>query len=281
MDIIQTIRSLYPTFTKKQKSIADCLLESPEDICYITLAQLSQRTNTTELTLLRFCTKVGCSNFLELKSAFREYTQNMVKALSSPEYFIPDTTIVNASGKTELLQQICREEAEASHEFFSSLDLLSIIASAEEIRKCKRVFICAHDISRVLATFLDARLKLLFFSSSFVDLTSLSQTQELLQQLTKDDLVIFIAFPKYYYPLASIAKNVSLVGAPILTITDSVSSPSAQYSKHLLLCRTATKVFYNSLTLPMALLNILLSYLVIDMGPDYLKGDLNTAPPIE
>ena len=36
MDIIQRIHSAYPEMTKKQKSIADCLLESPEDIAYIT-----------------------------------------------------------------------------------------------------------------------------------------------------------------------------------------------------------------------------------------------------
>lgn len=47
MDIIQRIHSAYPEMTKKQKSIADCLLESPEDIAYITLAQLSQKTSSS------------------------------------------------------------------------------------------------------------------------------------------------------------------------------------------------------------------------------------------
>lgn len=279
MDIVQKTRELYPTLTKKQKTIADCLLESPEDMCYITLAQLSQRTGATELTLLRFCKKLGFDSFLELKNAFREHTQEMVRTLSSTDYFIPDPTIVNPEGKAELLRQICREEAEACQEFFSSLDPLSIISCAEEIRRGKRIFLCAHDISRVLALFLEARLKLLYFQAQFVDLTSLSQTQDMLQQVGPEDVVIFITFPKYYYPLASIAKNAASRGAVILTVTDSVSSPSTQYSRRLLLCRTATKVFYNSLTLPMALLNLLLSYLVIDMGPDYQKRDLNTAPP--
>ncbi|MDO4672954.1 MAG: hypothetical protein Q4A76_08570, partial [Porphyromonadaceae bacterium] len=77
MDVIKKIHSVYPEMTKKQKSIADCLLESPEDISYITLAQLSQKTSSSELTLLRFCQKIGYANFLEMKNAFREYTQSM------------------------------------------------------------------------------------------------------------------------------------------------------------------------------------------------------------
>ena len=281
MDIIQRIHSAYPEMTKKQKSIADCLLESPEDIAYITLAQLSQKTSSSELTLLRFCQKVGYSSFLEMKSAFREYTQNMVKLLSSPQYFVPDATITDVSGKSELLRQICREESDSCKEFFASLDLLSIISAAEAIRKSKRIFICAHDISHVLAEFLAARLKLLYFEPKMIDLNNLNDTQEKLEMLTSDDIVIFIAFPKYYYPLGSIAKNAFSRGAQILTITDSVSSPTVQYSKYLLLCHTSTRIFYNSLTLPMALANLLLSYLVIDLGPDYRSRDLSNAPSPE
>ena len=273
---MDTIHTLYPEMTKKQKSIADCLLEAPEDISYITLAQLSQRTSSSELTLLRFCQKVGCANFLELKNAFREYIQNVVKMLSSPSYFVPDATITDVEGKSELLRQVCREESDACKDFFSSLDLIALISAAEAIRNGKRIFICAHNISHILAEFLKARLRLLNFDTSLINLDDLQDTENTLEQLTPEDLVIFIAFPKYYYPLGSIAKNAFSRGSTILTITDSMSSPTVQYSKHMLICHTATRVFYNSLTLPMALLNLLMSYLVIDLGPDYRTRDLNT-----
>ena len=276
MDVIQKIHNLYPEMTRKQKSIADILLESPEDIAYITLANLSQKTSSSELTLLRFCQKLGYSNFLEMKAAFREYTQSMVKLLSSPQYFVPDATITDVEGKSALLRQVCREESDACKDFFSSLDLIALISAAEAIRNGKRIFICAHNISHILAEFLEARLRLLNFDASLINLDDLQDTENTLEQLTPEDLVIFIAFPKYYYPLGSIAKNAFSRGSTILTITDSMSSPTVQYSKHMLICHTATRVFYNSLTLPMALLNLLLSYLVIDLGPDYRTRDLNT-----
>ena len=126
-------------------------------------------------------------------------------------------------------------------------------------------------------SFLAARLKLLYFDPQIIDLSSLNDTQEKLEVMTPEDLVIFIAFPKYYYPLGSIAKNAVSRGAQLLTITDSISSPTVQYSKYLLVCHTSTRVFYNSLTLPMAMANLLLSYLVIDLGPDYRSRDLTNA----
>ena len=64
MDILEHIQELYPTLTKKQKTIADYLIANPEEISYVTLAQLSQQTRSSELTLLRFCQKLGCSTLL-------------------------------------------------------------------------------------------------------------------------------------------------------------------------------------------------------------------------
>ena len=57
-----------------------------------------------------------------------------------------------------------------------------------------------------------ARLKLLYFDPQIIDLSSLNDTQEKLEAMTPEDLVIFIAFPKYYYPLGSIAKTPSRAG---------------------------------------------------------------------
>lgn len=267
MDILQRIREMYPELTRKQKEIAGLLLENPEDICYITLARLSQQAGASEVTLLRFCKKAGCANFLELKEEFRKYTQNMVKVFSAPTYFLPEEGIAGKSGKKELLHDICASEARDSANYFSSVNLDQIIAAAEAVRNSKRIFLLAHDISKILGEFLESRLKLLYLDATLIDLGDQAKTQHYLHQIASEDLVIFFAFPKYYYPLSSIAKQVDQKGAVILTITDSADSPSASCSRHLLLCRTATKVFYNSLALPMALLNLLASYLVIDMVP--------------
>lgn len=57
-----------------------------------------------------------------------------------------------------------------------------------------------------------ARLKLLYFDPQIIDLSSLNDTQEKLEVMTPEDLVIFIAFPKYYYPLAASPKTPSRAG---------------------------------------------------------------------
>ena len=214
MDILQKIREIYPSLTRKQKSIADYLLENPEDICYITLAQLSRQTCASELTLLRFCAKLGCSGFLELKQEFREHTQQMIRLLSAPAFFVPENAS-DSSAKTELLYELCRQEAGAAADFAAIFQPEAIIAAAQEIRKSRRIFIFAHDISKVPGEFLKSRLLLLSFQVTMIDLADLEKTQEYLQHLQDGDLVVFFSFPKYYYPMGSIAKKAADAGVPI------------------------------------------------------------------
>ncbi len=173
MDILERIKNLYPTFTKKQKSIADYLISNPEDICYITLAQLSQQTSASELTLLRFCEKIGCSNFLDLKEEFRDYTQHMIKLLSASAYFLPEKKIANDTDKESLLQEICMQESVAINDFFAATNFSDIMTAADIIQKSRRIFIFAHDISKTLGEFLAARLHLLYFDAVLVDLADL------------------------------------------------------------------------------------------------------------
>lgn len=273
MDILEQIRAMYPELTKKQRSIADYLITNPGDICYITLAQLSQKTSSSELTLLRFCQKIGCENFIELKNEFRNYTQQMISQVSSSDYFVPEHASGNASEKTLLLQDVCKMEAAAAANFFSNIDPEYIARVADTIKISKRIFIFAHDISKVPAEFLIYRLKLLYLNVFLVDLEDIADTQQQLEELTKDDMVIFFSFPKYFFPMESIAKKASETGAVILTITDSSSSPATSFSDYVLFCSTATKIFYNTLTLPVALVNLLSSYLAVDIMPPSKRQD--------
>lgn len=277
MDILERIEQLYPSLTRKQKYIADYLKANPEEISYITLAQLSHQTSTSELTLLRFCHKIGCNTFLELKEQFRDYTQKMIKLTSTPTFFTPNIASGEASERAALLREICSAEASAFSDFFSKLSLAPIIAMSDEIRKSNRIFIFAHDISKVLGEFLESRLRILYFNATLIDLSDLNETQLILKQLSEGDLVIFFSFPRYYFPIGNITKKASDSGVPVLTITDSESSPATKHSTHLLICPTSTELFYNSLTLPMAALNLLASCLVIDsVAPSERQDFINT-----
>ena len=119
----------------------------------------------------------------------------MIRLLSAPAFFVPENAS-DSSAKTELLYELCRQEAGAAADFAASFQPEAIIAAAQEIRKSRRIFIFAHDISKVPGEFLKSRLLLLSFQVTMIDLADLEKTQEYLQHLQDGDLVVFFSFPK-------------------------------------------------------------------------------------
>ena len=69
MDILEHLQELYPTLTKKQKTIADYLIANLEEISYITLAQLSHQTRYLRADFAPFLPEAGLLQLSGLKRA--------------------------------------------------------------------------------------------------------------------------------------------------------------------------------------------------------------------
>ena len=71
----------------------------------------------------------------------------MIRLLSAPAFFVPENAS-DSSAKTELLYELCRQEAGAAADFAASFQPEAIIAAAQEIRKSRRIFIFAMTFPR-------------------------------------------------------------------------------------------------------------------------------------
>ena len=63
------LRSAYGGMTKAEKRIADYLFAHPDELVDITIAELAQKAQSSEITVSRFCKKLGFSGLQSLKIA--------------------------------------------------------------------------------------------------------------------------------------------------------------------------------------------------------------------
>ena len=54
-ELIVKMRFLIPTLSRTEKAIAQALLEKPELICIMTLAELARETDSSDASVVRFC----------------------------------------------------------------------------------------------------------------------------------------------------------------------------------------------------------------------------------
>lgn len=72
-NILTTIRFFQPTMTASEQEIADYVLKNFNEIPGQSLARLSEECGCGQATIIRFCRRIGCRNFLEFKEKLRDF----------------------------------------------------------------------------------------------------------------------------------------------------------------------------------------------------------------
>lgn len=269
LDSIKAIEENYRNLTKRQQAIADYMLTNPENICYISLKELSRRTDSSEVTILRMCKELGYNSFLDLKKAFREHTKQVIKNLRGTDLVVPDISLSNPGNKIHLLKQISEKESETSRAFYKNLDYKLILKAAESILGANEVLIVGNELSSLIGQFLYRRLVLLGINVRMIHPEEMDHVRATLSRLKPRDQLIAITFPRYYQPIHNIVRFAEERGARVIAITDSPESPAVTGSSLNFICPSSTKLFYNSPTLPIAIINLIASGIIIQMGPRY------------
>ena len=67
MQVVPQIKSLYPSFTKSERMVADFALEHGDELAKMKLSALAKHLNVGEATIVRFCQKLNLRGYQELK----------------------------------------------------------------------------------------------------------------------------------------------------------------------------------------------------------------------
>lgn len=77
MDILDVIQERYSSFSDKEKKIAMYILQKNNEINNINISKLADLTSTSSATITRFCRKIGCESFVDMKIAISSSQQDI------------------------------------------------------------------------------------------------------------------------------------------------------------------------------------------------------------
>lgn len=265
MDMITNIREKYPNLTRKQKLIADYMLENIEKMSFLTLKELSEELDITEVTILNACSALGFSSFNEVKYESRKYISlmekvNLHREMEYASVHIPEYELTN---QKELLKNIVEEEFAQMHSFVQGLDIDLMFSTAELFISKSKIVLCGRGISKLLADFLSIRLAGVNMASMVMDTELNDSIHAVIPTFDESTLVVAISFPDYYFMTDKIAEHAKKEGCSVLAITDSPNAPVTKFSDYALFAPSSTRLFLNTVSIPMALVNALTSALDI------------------
>ena len=78
--IILKLQTLRDSLSKAEKKVADYIINSPDQVIYLSVAELAQNSGVSDPTVVRTCQKIGLSGYQELKVTL---AQDIVSPLQS------------------------------------------------------------------------------------------------------------------------------------------------------------------------------------------------------
>lgn len=268
MTVIEQLQAKFPILTRKQREVADYMLEDPERMSYITLKEMSRETGVTEMTILKTCSLLGFSSFSTLKYEFRKYAAQQRELLrhEENEYLMPPAPDYELDDPRRLLQEICREEQQLTERFFQQLDLNRISEAAGLLLEADRIVLCGRGVSYNICDYMAMRLSTLGRGAVTINSELDDSIHAALPLLAERSLLVAVSYPDYYRMTTKVAEYASRKGARVLGLTDTEKSPILPFCTMSLTAPTQTRMFLNTIGTPVILVNLLTTALHIRLS---------------
>ncbi|MBW4829257.1 MAG: MurR/RpiR family transcriptional regulator [Clostridiaceae bacterium] len=173
-NILLQIQNKYLSFSEKERMIANYIIKHSNTLRNININDLAKKTHTSNSTITRFCKKIGCESFIEMK---------MRLCVSNGIENKPDTD--------DIFQKVFSYYNTTISGTNEILDKKVVMRFLEEIKKADKIFIYGLGSSGLTAFEMKYRLQRMgMVVDAITDPHIMVMTSSL---LTEDDMVIGIS----------------------------------------------------------------------------------------
>lgn len=138
--VLASIRAMLGSLPPGDLKVAHAILESPEAVIHMTVAELATRAGTAESTAVRCCHKLGYRGFQDLKIHLaRELSSRATEVIESLD---------EAKRPHDVLRTVLNFDAEVLRDVLSTLDPTAFDAASEALGAARRVVLVGFGSSQ-------------------------------------------------------------------------------------------------------------------------------------
>ena len=240
------------SFSKGQRQIATYIIEHYEKAAYMTAARLGATVNVSESTVVRFATELGFEGYPEFQRAIQAIIRNRLTSFQRIE--VTNQLI----GGGNVVEKILIADADKIRHTAEDIDRDAFDRAVEAMLKAKKIYIMGVRSSAHLAGFLDMGMRRMFDNVKMIQSTAGSEVFEQMINISPDDVLVAISFPRYSKRVVTAVEFAHNVGANVICLTDSPQAPIAAHADQLLTAHTDMASFVDSLVAPLSIINALI-----------------------
>ena len=254
-DFLNRLESAMSDMSKRQKLLADYILNGGTDAAYMTASALADAVGISESTVVRFAMGMGYDGYPEMQKALRESLRvrmTTVERIEAADDILRGRDIVDS---------VLTADSDKILSTLHDLDRGAFERSVDMLMNARKIYIVGMRSSAMLAQFMNYYLRLLFDNVSLVCPSGGSEVFEHLINLAEGDVVFAISFPRYSSGTVRATEYAKRVGAGVAVLTDSSSSPIAAHADAILESKSEMASFVDSLVAPMSIINAIIAYI--------------------
>jgi DNA-binding MurR/RpiR family transcriptional regulator len=252
-DFQQRLENHLPELTKSQQRIASYLLASYDEAAFLPAADLAQRLDVSEATLVRFAKAIGYTGFRDL----RRCLQGLFRSEATPASRLQHTLGDLARSEGHVLTNVLAMEVQYLTEASQTVDRADFDHAVDVLLGGRRIFAYASGPSDVLARLAELRFRRLGILT--VGMTESGRhLLEKLQLLQPGDAVLVAGFHYARPELVAVLEHARATGCRSILLTDTLGIALRDKADVILAARRGPVSTFHSLTVPMAILNALI-----------------------
>ena len=251
----QRIGRVLPKLTRSHREMADYVLAHPLQVATLPIDELAAAVGVSVATANRFARALEFEGYPQFRAAlvlgFETALAPVEKLRSKLEH--PATV-------AEIFANALTANQHNIEQTLRGLDAHSCEQAVDAILGAQRIFIIGYGASSWLGGLLQRCLDLYCENVQLLaSIESASYAARVLTRLQPTDLVIAIAYPRYFTDTIALAGRARAAGVPVLALTDRVTSPLAPLATVALYAQTESQYFANSEASALALIEALCS----------------------
>lgn len=218
------LRTSYDRLTRSEKRIADCIKEDVTAFIKMGVAEIAARTGSAEITVNRFCKKLGFTGLQSLKLALAAVPLDGM--MSEGEFTTGDSY-------QHIAEKIFQNIQTGLTDTLSLLDYAALEQAVDAILRARRIVVFGFGNSATICQDFETRfLRFGFIVEAYSDL---HQQLTVASLLSSNDVIVAISHTGATRDLLDTVDEGRAAGATVISITSRAGSPLAKRSDIVLI----------------------------------------------
>jgi DNA-binding MurR/RpiR family transcriptional regulator len=260
------LKQQFESFPRQERTAASFILDNINEVAVMSMRDLARLANVPPSTMTRLAKRAGLSGYDALRELFINSLRGQSNAYGSRAHGLVE--LKQRVGEQRVVEDMANNAIEQIRAISSPENLDSISRAVKLLAGARQVY-CLGMRSSFGVAFQFSHVASYFASNvRLVEGAGESGVMSIIHQSTSRDVALVCSLPRYSRRLITLTNFLHQQGVRVITITDSVTSPTARIADETIIVRNQTPSFYDTIVPAMLVSEILVALMFAASKPD-------------